>query len=107
MPGNRQPTPASAPTLDRDTARVIHTGDALAKWQRDLIGDAARVHIPLRDVVSLRHVAEHLVGLASVLRRLSHDTTEEQWRLLSRARTAIKDTDKVIRKGIVPPGRKS
>lgn len=93
--------------IDRDTMRVIHTGDALAKWQREIIGDAARVHIPLRDVIALRHYAEHLVSLAGTLRRISHDTTEEQWRLLSRARYAIKETDKLIRKGIAPPSRKS
>lgn len=87
--------------------RVIATGDPIPKWARDIVGDAARLHIPLRDAVSLRHYAEHLVYLAATLRRLSHDTAEEEWRLLSRARTAIKDTDKMIRKGIATPGKKS
>lgn len=92
---------------DAGIKRVIHAGDAIPKWARDIIGDAARIHVPLKDAVSLRHAAEHLVYLAGTLRRLSHDTTEEEWRLLSRARTAIKETDKLIRKGIVPPGKKS
>jgi hypothetical protein len=93
--------------IDRDTLRVIHTGDPISRLHRELIGDAARVHIPLKDVIALRHYAEHLVGLAAVLRRLSHDTTEEQWKLLFRARSEIKATDKLIRKGMVPPSRKS
>jgi hypothetical protein len=92
-------------TMDRDTKRVVLTGDPIAKPYRDIIGNAARVHIPLRDAVNLRHVAEHLVGLAAVLRRLSHDTTEEQWRLLFRARQEIKATDELIRQGVVPPRR--
>lgn len=93
--------------LDRDTLRVIHTGDPIAKIHRSLIGDAARIHLPLKDAVALRHYADHLVGLAAVLRRLSHDTTEEQWKLLFRARAEIKAVDKMIRSGIVPPSRKS
>ena len=91
--------------MDRDTKRVILTGDPLTRMHREIVGDAARVHIPLRDVVALRHYAEHLVGLAAVLRRLSHDTTEEQWRLLFRARQEIKATDKLIRAGVVPARR--
>ena len=93
--------------IDRDTARVIATGDPLPRWARDIVGNAARIHIPLRDVVALRHYADHLVALAATIRRLSYDTTEEQWRLLSRARTAVKETDELIRKGIAPQARKS
>jgi hypothetical protein len=93
--------------IDRETRRVVHTGDPIDRMHRDIIGDAARLHIPLRDVVSLRHYAEHLVALAGVLRRLSHDTTEESWRLLLRARNEIKMADKLIRNGVVPPPRKS
>jgi hypothetical protein len=92
---------------DRDTLRVIHTGDPIAPVYRAIIGDAARIHIPLRDAVSLRHYAEHLVGLAGTLRRLSHDTTEEQWKLLFRARQEIKAVDLMIRQGVAPPSRKS
>jgi hypothetical protein len=93
--------------LDRDTRRVIATGDPISRFHRDIVGDAARLHIPLRDAISLRHYAEHLINLAAVLRRLSHDTTEEQWKLLYRARYEIKTTDKMIRAGIAPQGRKS
>lgn len=93
--------------LDRDTLRVIHTGDPISKLHRQIIGDAARVHIPLRDAVSLRHYAEHLVSLAATLRRLSHDTQAEQWQLLLRARSEIKATDKMIREGVAPASRKS
>ena len=92
-------------TMDPDTKRVILTGDPLSRMHREIIGDAARVHIPLKDVVQLRHYAEHLVGLAAVLRRISHDTTEDQWRLLFRARQEIKATDKLIRSGVVPARR--
>ncbi len=35
--------------MDRDTLRVIHTGDPIAPIYRAIIGDAARIHIPLRD----------------------------------------------------------
>lgn len=91
--------------MDRDTKRVVLTGDPIPRAYREIVGDAARVHIPLRDAVSLRHYAEHLVALAAVLRRLSHDTTEEQWRLLLRARQEIKATDKLIRSGVVPARR--
>lgn len=93
--------------MDPDTRRVIATGDPISKFHRDITGNAARVHVPLRDAIQLRHVAEHLVALAAVLRRLSHDTTTEQWRLLFMARQEIKATDAAIRRGIVPGGRKS
>lgn len=91
--------------MDRDTKRVILTGDPISKVHRLIIGDAARLHIPLRDAVSLRDYAEHLVMLAGTLRRLSHDTRQEQWHLLLDARTAIKATDKMIRAGVVPARR--
>ena len=91
--------------MDRDTKRVVLTGDPLSSMHRDIVGDAARLHIPLRDAVSLRHYAEHLVALAGTLRRLSHNTTQEQWHLLLDARTAIKATDKMIRSGVVPARR--
>jgi hypothetical protein len=93
--------------MDAETRRIIETGDPLARWQRDIIGNAARLHIPLRDAVRLRHDAELLIELAATLRRLSHDTTTDQWRLLNQARSAIKATDMAIRNGAVPAGRKS
>jgi hypothetical protein len=43
--------------MDRDTLRVIHTGDPISPVYRAIIGDAARIHIPLRDAISLRHYA--------------------------------------------------
>ena len=79
--------------------RIAETGDPLAKYQRDIIGASVRIHIPLRDVVSLRNTAVYLRTLASILDTLSRDTKRQDFEVLFDARSRIKLADNAIRKG--------
>lgn len=45
--------------------------DELDSIDRMVVGDVARLDVPLRSVVTLRRVAEHLRGLAATLDQLS------------------------------------
>ena len=45
--------------------------DELNDLDRVIVGDVARLEVPLRSVVALRRVAEHLRGLASMLDQAS------------------------------------
>lgn len=77
-------------------SRIIETGDPLAKFHRQMLGNSARIHIPLRDVVDLRRVAIILNGLARQLDTLSRDKTRD-FSVLFDARTKIKLADAQIR----------
>jgi Mg2+ and Co2+ transporter CorA len=76
--------------------QVADTGDALAKFHRQLLGNSVRIHIPLRDVVDLRRVATILRVLASTLDVLSRDKKRD-FSVLFQARQAIKLADAQIR----------
>lgn len=45
--------------------------DELDGIDRAIVGDVARLDVPLRSVVTLRRVAEHLRGLATVMDQMS------------------------------------
>lgn len=57
--------------LDRETQRIIQTGDPLPEWARGIIGNSMQLRIPLRDPIDLRRVAEILRGFANRLEVLS------------------------------------
>lgn len=59
--------------LDRDTARVIETGDPMSALWRDFVGTSVQLRIPLRDPVDLRRCATILRELANRWEVLSHD----------------------------------
>lgn len=82
-----------------DLSRIAATGDPIANWQRDIIGQSVRIHLPLRDVISLREYATTLRVLASALEVLSHDTKRPDFSVLFEARAKIKLADNLIRKG--------
>lgn len=47
------------------------SSDELTELDRAIVGDVARLDIPLRSVVALRRVAEHLRGLATMMDQAS------------------------------------
>jgi len=59
--------------MDRDTKRVIATGDAMSSLWRDMVGSSVQVRIPLRDPIDLRRCATILRELANRFEVLSHD----------------------------------
>lgn len=81
-----------------DLRRIAATGDALAEWQRAVIGSSARIHFPLRDVVQLRDYARVLRVVASKLEQLS-TSKDDDWHVLYDARNALKLADRLIRTG--------
>jgi hypothetical protein len=58
--------------LDRETARVIRTGDPLADWVRATVGQSVQIRVPLRDQIDLRRSAEILRTFANELEKASH-----------------------------------
>ena len=79
--------------------RIAATGDPLARHQREIIGDAVRSHIPLRDVIALRNTAVYLRSLAGILVTLSRDTKRQDFEVLFDARSRIKLADRAICEG--------
>lgn len=76
---------------DAALLRAARTGDALQSWERAAVGDAARLHIPLPDQVSLRATAAALRDLANRLEVLSQQKGGD-FQALFTARGAIKQT---------------
>jgi hypothetical protein len=58
--------------IDRETARVIRTGDPLADWVRAAVGQSVQIRVPLRDQIDLRRSAEILRTFANELEKASH-----------------------------------
>lgn len=67
-----------ATQLDKETVAVIHRGDAVPTWMRDLIGQSAQLRLPLRDPIDLRRQAIILRELAMRLDTLSRDNRPAQ-----------------------------
>lgn len=59
--------------IDRETARVIETGDAMSSLWREIVGGSVQLRIPLRDPVDLRRCATILREMANRWEVLSHD----------------------------------
>lgn len=76
--------------------QIAKSGDALTKFHREMLGNSARIHIPLRDVPDLGRIATILRVLASKLEVLSKDKTRD-FSVLFDARSAIKLADARIR----------
>ena len=75
---------------------VKETGDIIGGFERSMVGNAARIHIPLRDAKDLERTAQYLFQLARELTRLSK-SREREFSLLFSARGVIKATDKEVR----------
>jgi hypothetical protein len=63
--------------------------DALDKWERRVIGQAARLHFPLRDVLDLGRISAELRHLSIRLELLAKSTEPAFW-TLSKAKDEIK-----------------
>jgi len=59
--------------VDRETLRVIETGDPMSSMWRDFVGTSVQLRIPLRDPVDLRRCAVILREMANRWEVLSHD----------------------------------
>ena len=85
--------------VSEELRHIAQHGDALAGWQRSLIGRAARLHLPLHDPVDLRRLAPVLRTLASALEVLSQDGKRPAWEVLFDARRRIEIASKIMQKG--------
>jgi hypothetical protein len=99
----RAPFPDTPPATRRQLneaedalRRIAAKGDPLATWQREIVGQSVRIHIPLRDAVGLKRQAAILRVLASKLELLS-GSKEEEWHVLHDAKATIKLADKLMR----------
>lgn len=66
---------APATLADKGLRNIIARGDPLDQWQRDCIGRAAQLRLPLRDKVDLRRIAlilRDLANRAEVISSLRH-----------------------------------
>lgn len=78
--------------------------DELDGLDRAIVGDVARLDIPLRSVVALRRVAEHLRGLASTLEQLSRRDDLVARSVLFEARMYTREVNRKLR-ALRGPGR--
>lgn len=69
-----------------------------------IVGEVARLEVPLRSVVNLRRVAENLRGLADRLDAMSRDGTRESRRILFDAMLEVRSCNRRLR-AIRRPGR--
>lgn len=78
--------------------------DELDDLDRAIVGEVARLDIPLNSVVGLRRVAEHLRGLASALDVLSKRDDLVARSVLFEARMTTREVNRRLRR-MRPPGR--
>lgn len=78
--------------------------DELDGIDRAIVGDVARLDIPLRSVVALRRVAEHLRGLATTLDQLSRRDDLVARSILFEARMYTREVNRKLR-AMRGPGR--
>lgn len=71
--------------------------DELDGLDRAIVGDVARLDIPLRSVVALRRVAEHLRGLATMLDQLSRRDDMVARSALFEARMTVREVNRKLR----------
>lgn len=75
--------------LARTMRNIMDRGDSLDEWQRQSIGRAAQLRLPLRDKVDLRRLAVILRGLANELEVASSMRTDTDFGALLRAKAAV------------------
>lgn len=78
--------------------------DELDDLDRAIVGEVARLDVPLNSVVGLRRVAEHLRGLASALETLSRRDDLVARSVLFEARMTTREVNRRLRR-MRPPGR--
>lgn len=80
------------------------SADELTELDRAIVGDVARLDIPLRSVIALRRVAEHLRGLASMMEQASHRDDLVPRTVLFEVRMQVRAVNKKLR-ALRGPGR--
>lgn len=78
--------------------------DELDDLDRAIVGEVARLDIPLNSVVGLRRVAEHLRGLAAAFDTLSRRDDLVARSVLFEARMTTREVNRRLRR-MRPPGR--
>lgn len=78
--------------------------DELTPLDRAIVGEVARLDIPLTSIVSLRRVADHLRGLADMLDHASRQTDMHPRALLFQARMEVRAINGKLR-SMRSPGR--
>ena len=75
--------------MTRGLRNVARRGDPLDEWQRQCIGRAAQLRIPLRDQVDLRRCAAILRNLANRLEVMSEPRRFEECNALLQAKGEV------------------
>ncbi len=78
--------------------------DELDGIDRMIVGDVARLDIPLRSVVNLRRVADHLRGLATMMEQASHRDDLSARSTLFEVRMYVREVNRKFR-AMRGPGR--
>ena len=78
--------------------------DELDDLDRTIVGDVARLDVPLRSVVALRRVADHLRGLASMMEQASHRDDLPARSVLFEVRMQVRAVNRKLR-ALRGPGR--
>lgn len=80
--------------------------DELDGIDRQIVGDVARLDIPLRSVVTLRRVADHLRGLATMMDQVSRMEDRSARSVLFEVRMSVREVNRKLR-ALRGPGRQS
>lgn len=78
--------------------------DELDGLDRAIVGDVARIDIPLRSVVALRRVADHLRGLATMMEQASKRDDIPARSVLFEVRMTVREVNRKLR-SLRGPGR--
>lgn len=78
--------------------------DELDGIDRAIVGDVARIDVPLRSVVALRRVADHLRGLATMMDQASRRDDIPARSTLFEVRMCVREVNRKLR-ALRGPGR--
>lgn len=71
--------------------------DELDGIDRAIVGDVARLDVPLRSVVALRRVADHLRGLATMMEQASRRDDIPARSVLFEVRMTVREVNRKLR----------
>lgn len=81
-----------------------NSADELTDLDRAIVGEVARLDVPLNSVVALRRVAEHLRGLATMMDQASHRDDLPPRSVLFEVRMQVREVNRRLRR-LRGPGR--
>jgi hypothetical protein len=73
------------------------SGDPLEPWRRDVIGNSARIELPLDDRFILRQIAPMMAGLAEHIAFTTRRTDLTEYQILNSVRQEINALNRFIR----------